>query len=251
MPYETILTDVSDNIFTITINRPDKLNALEHADDPRSHRRVRCGGCGRGGARDHRDRSGQGRSAPARTSRPGQAPSTARGAHATGRKCRTGRMASRISPTIQRATAVARITLRIFNCHKPVIARDQRPGGRHRRHDAAPDGHPHRLRRGALRLPVLPRGIVPVSASRSFLPRIVGIAQALDWCFSGRVFGADEALKGGLISRVVASGELIATARAIARELLRDDLGRVGGTDPPDALAHARREPSDGGAPHR
>src|SRR5205807_3491564 len=61
------------------------------------------------------------------------------------------------------------------------------------------------------------RGIVPEAASSWFLPRIVGIAQALDWCFSGRVFGADEALDGGLVSRVVAPGELIETARQIAR----------------------------------
>src|SRR6185312_14110451 len=61
------------------------------------------------------------------------------------------------------------------------------------------------------------RGIVPEAASSWFLPRIVGISQALDWCYSGRVFGADEALKAGLVSRVVAPDELIATARAIAR----------------------------------
>src|SRR5262249_36875310 len=61
------------------------------------------------------------------------------------------------------------------------------------------------------------RGIVPEAASSWFLPRIVGIAQALDWCFSGRVFGADEALAGKLVSRVVAPDELIKTARAIAR----------------------------------
>ena len=61
------------------------------------------------------------------------------------------------------------------------------------------------------------RGIVPEAASSWFLPRIVGIAQALDWCYAGRVFGAEEALAGRLVSRLVAPGELIATARAIAR----------------------------------
>jgi enoyl-CoA hydratase/carnithine racemase len=61
------------------------------------------------------------------------------------------------------------------------------------------------------------RGIVPEAASSWFLPRLVGIAQALDWCFSGRVFSADEALAGRLVSRVVPPGELMATARAIAR----------------------------------
>ena len=62
------------------------------------------------------------------------------------------------------------------------------------------------------------RGIVPEAASSWFLPRIVGIAQALEWCYSGRVFGADEALAGRLVSRVVAPDELIADgARARAR----------------------------------
>jgi enoyl-CoA hydratase/carnithine racemase len=61
------------------------------------------------------------------------------------------------------------------------------------------------------------RGIVPEAASSWFLPRLVGIAQALDWCFSGRVFSADEALAGGLVGRVVAPSELIEAARTIAR----------------------------------
>jgi enoyl-CoA hydratase/carnithine racemase len=64
------------------------------------------------------------------------------------------------------------------------------------------------------------RGIVPEAASSWFLPRIVGIAQALEWCYSGRVFPASEALAGRLVSRVVPPGELIATARAVARSFI-------------------------------
>ena len=64
------------------------------------------------------------------------------------------------------------------------------------------------------------RGIVPEAASSWFLPRIVGIAQALEWCYSGRVFGAEEALAGKLVSRVVAPADLIATARAQARSFI-------------------------------
>lgn len=63
------------------------------------------------------------------------------------------------------------------------------------------------------------RGIVPEAASSWFLPRIVGIAQALEWCFSGRVFGADEALAGRLVSRVVPAADLLAEATRIAREI--------------------------------
>jgi enoyl-CoA hydratase/carnithine racemase len=66
------------------------------------------------------------------------------------------------------------------------------------------------------------RGIVPEAASSYFLPRLVGIAQALDWCFSGRVFSAEEALAGRLVSRVVAPAELIPTARALAKSYSED-----------------------------
>ncbi len=60
------------------------------------------------------------------------------------------------------------------------------------------------------------RGIVPEACSSWFLPRIVGISQALQWCYSGDVFGAEEALAGGLISEVVAQDELLNRAKEIA-----------------------------------
>ncbi|QUH03082.1 enoyl-CoA hydratase/isomerase family protein [Saccharopolyspora erythraea] len=63
------------------------------------------------------------------------------------------------------------------------------------------------------------RGIVAEAASTWFLPRVVGISQAMEWAATGRVFGAEEALRGRLVSRVVPDGELLATAREIAREI--------------------------------
>jgi enoyl-CoA hydratase/carnithine racemase len=63
------------------------------------------------------------------------------------------------------------------------------------------------------------RGIVPEAASSWFLPRIVGISKAMEWCATGRVFGAEEALEGRLVSRVVAPEELMPAARALAREI--------------------------------
>jgi enoyl-CoA hydratase/carnithine racemase len=63
------------------------------------------------------------------------------------------------------------------------------------------------------------RGIVPEAASSWFLPRLVGISQAMEWCATGRVFGADEALAGRLVSRVVAPDALLATAMGLAREI--------------------------------
>jgi len=63
------------------------------------------------------------------------------------------------------------------------------------------------------------RGIVPEAASSWFLPRVVGISQAMEWVATGRVFGAEEALRGRLVSRVVPDGELLDTAYGIAHEI--------------------------------
>ena len=63
------------------------------------------------------------------------------------------------------------------------------------------------------------RGIVPEACSSWFLPRLVGISQAAEWCYSGRVFPASEALAGGLVRSVHAPDDLLPAARAIATEL--------------------------------
>jgi enoyl-CoA hydratase/carnithine racemase len=111
------------------------------------------------------------------------------------------------------------LTLRIFRCLKPVIAAVngaavgvgvtmQLPMDIRIASDAAKFGFVFAR-----------RGIVPEAASSWFLPRIVGISKALEWCYSGRVFDADEALAGRLVSQVVPSDQLIARATAIAREI--------------------------------
>jgi enoyl-CoA hydratase/carnithine racemase len=63
------------------------------------------------------------------------------------------------------------------------------------------------------------RGIVPEATSTWYLPRIVGLSTALDWFVTGRVFGADEALASGLVSRLVPPGEELSSAVAIARDI--------------------------------
>jgi enoyl-CoA hydratase/carnithine racemase len=63
------------------------------------------------------------------------------------------------------------------------------------------------------------RGIVPEACSSWFLPRIVGVNQALEWCMTGRLFDAQEALRGGLVRSVHPQGELIEAARGLAREI--------------------------------
>ena len=64
------------------------------------------------------------------------------------------------------------------------------------------------------------RGITPEAGSSWFLPRIVGISQAMEWVSTGRVFPATEAHTGGLVSRVVPDGEALNAAKEIAREIV-------------------------------
>ncbi len=64
------------------------------------------------------------------------------------------------------------------------------------------------------------RGIVPEAASSYFLPRLVGISQALDWCYSGRVFSAEEAKAGGLVKEIYPQDQLMDAARAWCREII-------------------------------
>lgn len=66
------------------------------------------------------------------------------------------------------------------------------------------------------------RGIIPEAASSWFLPRIVGISQALEWCYTGRVFDAAEAQAGGLVRSVHAPGVLMSEARELAREIAQN-----------------------------
>jgi enoyl-CoA hydratase/carnithine racemase len=63
------------------------------------------------------------------------------------------------------------------------------------------------------------RGIVPEAASSWFLPRLVGIARAAEWAYTGRILSADDALAAGLVSRIVEPIEVVATARELAREI--------------------------------
>ncbi|MEY3494243.1 MAG: hypothetical protein RL413_1661 [Actinomycetota bacterium] len=63
------------------------------------------------------------------------------------------------------------------------------------------------------------RGIVPEAASSWFLPRIVGISQAAEWCYTGRILTAREALDGRLVRSVHPADELLPAARAIASEI--------------------------------
>jgi enoyl-CoA hydratase/carnithine racemase len=69
------------------------------------------------------------------------------------------------------------------------------------------------------------RGIVPEAASSWFLPRIVGISQALEWCYTGRIFDAEEARAGGLVRSVHAPEDLLHEATTLAREIADNTSG--------------------------
>lgn len=66
------------------------------------------------------------------------------------------------------------------------------------------------------------RGLVPEAGSAWFLPQLVGLSQALRWCLSGAIFGAEEALRGGLVSEVVEPEALLPRAREIALEIAQN-----------------------------
>jgi enoyl-CoA hydratase/carnithine racemase len=111
------------------------------------------------------------------------------------------------------------VSLRIYDCTKPVIAAINGP--------AVGVGItmtlPMDIRLVAdgakIGFVFARRGIVPEACSSWFLPRIVGISQAMEWVSTGRVFDAQEALSGGLVRSVHAPGDLLPAAQAIAREI--------------------------------
>jgi enoyl-CoA hydratase/carnithine racemase len=111
------------------------------------------------------------------------------------------------------------ISLRLFRCLKPVIAAINGPAVGIGATITLPMDI--RLASEAARIGFVfsRRGIVPEAASAYFLPRVVGISRALEWCYSGRLLSAAEALEGGLVRKVLPAAELLPAARAIAQEI--------------------------------
>jgi enoyl-CoA hydratase/carnithine racemase len=112
-----------------------------------------------------------------------------------------------------------RVTLRIFSCLKPVIAAINGPAVGVGVTVLLPADIRTASTDARFGFVFVRRGIVPEACSSWFLPRIVGIAKALEWSFSGRVFPAEEALASGLVSAVHPPAALMPAARAIAREI--------------------------------
>jgi len=206
MEYSQILFEVEDHVATITLNRPDRLNAFtdvmmrelidafDHTDADDDVRAVIVTGAGRG---------------------------FCAGADLGG----GGETFAKGGSGVQTEAGVPRdggglVSLRIYDSKKPVIGAINGaavgvgvtmtlPMDIRLASDAAKFGFVFAR-----------RGIVPEACSSWFLPRLVGISQAAEWCYSGRVFPAEEALEGGLVRSVHPGDELLPTARAIAADIV-------------------------------
>jgi len=200
--YETLLTELRDRVLTVTMNRPDRLNAfttqmmldwlhlLDAIDADDDVRAVIVTGAGRGfcaGA----DLGGGGRSFDA----------------------------SSEEKLDEHRDGGGRVTLRIFECKKPFIAAVNGPAVGVGATMTLPMDVRLASEEARFGFVFARRGIVPEAASSWFLPRVVGISQAMEWVATGRVFGASEALAGRLVSRVVPAAELLPAAQALAREI--------------------------------
>ena len=224
MAYEQILTEVKDGILTITLNRPEKLNAftgtmmnemidaLKKAGEDDAVRVIVVTGAGRAFC------AGADLSAGAATFDYDKR---------ADRPDRQGGSGSDIDWSDERIRdGGGRLTLAIFECLKPVIAAVNGPAvGVGVTMQLAMD---IRIASDQARFGFVfsRRGIVPEACSSWFLPKIVGISQALEWCFSGRVFDAQEALNGRLVKEVVKPDELLPRAYALAAEI-RDNTSPV------------------------
>jgi len=204
MNYETILYEIENGILTITLNRPERLNAFNNemrdeviaaldaadADDEvkaiifTGSGRAFCAGADLGGGGDTFNYQPK-------------------------------------SDEIPRDGG-GLLTLRIFECLKPVISACNGPAvGIGATMQCAMD---IRLASDNAKYGFVfsKRGIVPEAASSWFLPRVVGISTALEWTFSGRIFNAEEALERGFVRTVYAPDELLPAARALAAEFCNE-----------------------------
>jgi enoyl-CoA hydratase/carnithine racemase len=240
MAYETIKYEVADQILTITLNRPEKLNAF----NPTMQREL----IEAFDASDADDNiravivTGEGRAFCAGAD-------LSSGADTFDRDAKRGPVKRLASGGVDYSDENVRdgggqVTLRIFKSLKPVIAACNGPAvGIGATMQLAMD---IRLASENARYGFVfsQRGIVPEAASSWFLPKIVGISQALEWCYSGRVFPAQEALDGRLVSKVVPADQLLASARELARSfidktapvsvaLIRQMMWRMAGADDP------------------
>lgn len=202
--FDTILYDVDNHVATITLNRPEKLNAynremqgdiiaaLDLADADDGVKAIIFTGAGRAYC------AGADLSSGSNTF-----DADARGDRMSGLQPDGGGV----------------LTLRLYECKKPLIAAINGAAVGVGVTMTLPMDIRLASDNAKFGFVFARRGIVPEACSSYFLPRVVGINKALEWCYSGRVFPAQEALEAGLVRSLHAKDDLLTAARAIAQEI--------------------------------
>ena len=203
--FETIRYAVADAIAIVTLHRPDKLNAVnstmirelvdafDRIDSDDAVRAVVVTGAGR---------------------------AFCAGADLTGGgKTFDNEETGRTPEASEHRDGGGQVTLRMFDLEKPVIGAINGAAVGFGATFTLPMDI--RIASSTARMGFVfsRRGVVPEAASTWFLPRLVGISQATEWVYTGRVFSAHEALAGKLVSRVVSPDELLPAAYALAHEI--------------------------------
>ena len=206
MEYSEILYDVTDSVATITLHRPERMNAFtgtmmrevidafDRVDADDDVRAVIVTGSG--------DRA------------------FCAGADLAG----GGETFAKGGSDIQTDAGVPRdgggmVSLRIFDCTKPVIGAINGASVGVGVTMTLPMDFRLASETAKFGFVFARRGIVPEACSSWFLPRLVGISTATEWCFTGRVFPATEAVERGLVRSLHAPDELLPAARELAREI--------------------------------
>jgi enoyl-CoA hydratase/carnithine racemase len=202
--FEEIRYEVADRVLTITLNRPERLNAftgtmgreligaLDQADADDEVRAIVVTGAGRGfcaGA----DLGGGGSTFDAR---------------------------EREAESEVPRDGGGEVALRLFDSTKPVIAAINGPAVGVGITMTLPMDIRIAAEDARIGFVFARRGIVPEACSSWFLPRLVGIGQAMEWVATGRVFDAQEALAGGLVRSVHPADGLLDAAYELAGEIV-------------------------------
>lgn len=213
MTFEFIRYELVDKVLTITLNRQDKLNAIngamvreliaafEAADADDAVRAVIVTGAGRAfcaGA----DLSGGAESFVAPSSEAIVGPD------------------GKVDYSNEAIREVGgRLALVLYNLHKPVIAAINGPAAGLGATLILPMDIRIASENARFGFVFARRGMVLETAASFFLPRIAGISKSLEWCMSGRMVGAQEALQNRLVTAVVPADQLLAEAGRLAREI--------------------------------
>jgi len=205
LDYQEIEYSVAERVLTLSLHRPEKLNAftgrmlmemldaLDRADADDDVRAIIVTGSGRAFCAGADLSSGSG-TFDARS-----------GAANVGIEARRD--------------GGGRLTLRIYDCKKPIIAAINGPAVGVGVTMTLPMDVRIASTDARFGFVFARRGICLEAASSWFLPRVVGVSKALEWAYGGRVFPAAEALEAGLVRSLHAPGELLPAARELAREI--------------------------------